>query len=305
METASSPILYALRFCGRATTTAHAASTAKLYYHIYGNRLCSNSLLASPRNYLCYSLGRKINNRLQPDRFIGNASTRDTAEINPSQKFSVLLEVEGVLMDVYRLGNRQAFNVAFRKLGLDCANWTEPVYLDLVRKSAGDEERMLILYFNRIGWPTSLATSEKGTFMKNVLREKKNALGDLVMSKAFSLRPGAEEFIDDACEVGVPVVFLTAYSTSGEKVASFNCPDKDVGDVEVKQRMFYGQLVSIFGKGASASLDEQLAKEVIAKQFCGSSTSRAELAKFSAVAVMDEFGGADLTISRVSKKLLC
>lgn len=78
-------------------------------------------------------------------------------------------------MDVYHLGNRQAFNVgaeekvtffmlletwnqyfiqtitnsfgirvtefesfffdvsAFQKLGLDCANWTEPIYLDLVR----------------------------------------------------------------------------------------------------------------------------------------------------------------------------
>ncbi|KAK6154811.1 hypothetical protein DH2020_009059 [Rehmannia glutinosa] len=355
METASSPILYTLRFCGRATTATHAASTAKLYYHIYRNRLCSNSVLASPRNYHCYSLGRKINNRLQPDRFIGNASTRDTTEINPSQKFAVLLEVEGVLMDVYRLGNRQAFNSAFRKLGsLDCANWTEPVYLDLVRKSAGDEERMLILYFNR-----------------------KNALDDLVISKAFSLRPGAEEFIDDACEVGVPVVFLTAYSTSGENVARSiveklgterMSKTKIVGDDEVKQS-FYGQLV--FGKGASASLDEQLAKEVIkaasaerqriAEEVASmlklkvdlnnssseslqnivaalragaeyaeapinkcvlvagsqsgvaaaerismpcvvlrsSSTSRAEFP--SAVAVMDGFGGADLTISRLRK----
>jgi hypothetical protein len=77
-----------------------------------------------------------------------------------------------VLADVYRFGNRQAFNVgaeitnmqsmhkwlsssssksvhnsylsfpkhvyhlissAFQSLGLDCANWTEPIYADLVR----------------------------------------------------------------------------------------------------------------------------------------------------------------------------
>jgi len=40
------------------------------------------------------------------------------------------------------------------------------------RKARGDEERMLVLFFDRIGWPTSLPTSEKGSFMKSVLREK-------------------------------------------------------------------------------------------------------------------------------------
>ncbi|XP_011085171.1 uncharacterized protein LOC105167239 [Sesamum indicum] len=387
METATYPISYALRLCGGATTTANTtithstSTTAKLPHHVYAKRLCSsNSLLASPTICHFYSFTSKFNKRLQSDRFIGSASLQDTPESNPSQKFALLLEVERVLMDVYRLGNRQAFNVAFRKLGLDCANWTEPVYMDLVRKCAGDEERMLILYFNRIGWPTSVATNEKGTFMKNVLREKKNALDDLVMSKAFSLRPGVEEFIDDACAEGVPVVILTAYGISGEKVARSiveklgtdrMSKTKIVGDDEVKQS-FYGQLV--FGKGVSSSLDEQLANEVsraasaerqrIAEEVASmlklkvelnnnsteslqnivaalragaeyagvpiykcvlvagsqsgvaaaerigmpcvvlrsSSTSRAEFR--SAAAVMDGFGGADLSISRLRRKLL-
>ncbi|XP_042060021.1 CBBY-like protein isoform X2 [Salvia splendens] len=294
-----------------------------------------------------------------------------------------------VLMDVYRLCNRQAFNAAFKKLGLDCANWSEPVYLDLLRRSVGDEERMLILFFNRIGWPTSVATSEKGSFMKNVLREKKNALVDLVASNEFSLRPGAEEFIDKACEEAVPVAILTANSISGEKVASDLLEVlliirsiveklgtdriskmKIIGDDEVKQS-FYGQLV--FGKGVSSSLDEQLAKAVnkaasaekqrVAEEVASvlklkvelnttsserfqnivaalrvgaekvdvpiyncilvtgsqsgvaaaerigmpcvvlrsSSTSRAEFQ--AAIAVMDGFGGVDLTISRLRKKL--
>ncbi|KAF2302856.1 hypothetical protein GH714_009496 [Hevea brasiliensis] len=123
-------------------------------------------------------------------------------------------------MDAYRLGNRQAFNVAFMKLGLDCANWTEPVYVDLKRKSAGDEERMLILYFNQIGWPTSLPTSEKGTFIKNVLREKKVAMDEFMMSESSLLRPGVEDFIDDASNQGIPVVILTAYGKSEENIAS-------------------------------------------------------------------------------------
>ncbi|KAK4421004.1 hypothetical protein Salat_2050900 [Sesamum alatum] len=371
METASSPILYTLRLCGGATTTAnttfsHSTSTAKLPPHVYDKRLCSNSLLASPTICHCY---RKINKRLLSDRFIANASLQDTTESDPSQKFALLLEVEGVLMDVYRLGNRQAFNVAFRKLGLDCANWTEPVYLDLVRKCAGDEERMLILYFNRIGWPTSVATNEKGNFMKNVLREKlpSNA------TKGYPL-------VHDIVVICVPVVILTAYGTSGEKVARSiveklgtdrMSKTKIVGDDEVKQS-FYGQLV--FGKGVSSSLDEQLAKEVskaasaerqrIAEEVASvlklkvelnnnstessqnivaalragaeyagvpiykcvlvagsqsgvaaaerismpcvvlrsSATSRAEFP--SAIAVMDGFGGADLSISRLRRKLL-
>ncbi|KAL7241408.1 hypothetical protein ACSBR1_014074 [Camellia fascicularis] len=141
-------------------------------------------------------------------------------------------------------------------------------------KSASDEERMLILYFNRIGWPTSLPTSEKGSFMKSVLREKmhgvwycKNALDDLLISKSLPLRPGIEDFVDDAYNEGIPVVILTAYSKSGDKIARSIVDKlgndriskiKLVGNEEV-ERSFYGQLV--LGKGASSSMDEQLAQE--------------------------------------------
>ncbi|XP_047948591.1 uncharacterized protein LOC125194432 [Salvia hispanica] len=382
METASSPILYTLRFGGgsaTSTSAAHAASTAKVYYHLRRKSPSDISLLASSENCRCSSLCGRFQKKLRFGRLICDASSQIPAERDQSQKFAVLIEVEGVLMDVYRLCNRHAFNAAFKKLGLDCANWSEPVYLDLLRRSVGDEERMLILFFNRIGWPTSVATSEKGSFMKNVLREKKNALVDLVASNEFSLRPGAEEFIDKACEEAVPVAILAAYSINGEKVARSIVEKlgtdriskiKIIGDDEVKQS-FYGQLV--FGKGVSSSLDEQLAKAVnkaasaekqrVAEEVASmlklkvelnttsseriqnivaalragaekvdvpiyncilvtgsqsgvaaaerigmpcvvlrsSSTSRAEFQ--AGVAVMDGFGGGDLTISRLRKKL--
>jgi hypothetical protein len=41
--------------------------------------------------------------------------------------------VDGVLADIHKFGHRNGFNVAFQELGLDCANWTEPVYADLLR----------------------------------------------------------------------------------------------------------------------------------------------------------------------------
>ncbi|KAF7852182.1 hypothetical protein BT93_L5342 [Corymbia citriodora subsp. variegata] len=157
--------------------------------------------------------------------FRKNSGVRDFIALSslsgqdPSPEFALLLEVEGVLVDAYRLANRQAFNLAFRKLGLDCANWAEPVYLDLVRKSAADEERMLILYFNRIGWPTSLPTNEKSSFVKSVLREKKSAMDELMMSKDLPLRPGIQDFIDNAWDEGIPVLIMTAYSKSGDIIA--------------------------------------------------------------------------------------
>ncbi|KAL4387883.1 hypothetical protein GQ457_09G004340 [Hibiscus cannabinus] len=231
---------------------------------------------------------------LQFNGFTAFSSSSSAQNQNPSQELAVLLEVDGVLMDAYRVGNRQAFNLAFQKLGLDCANWAEPVYSDLVRRSAGNEEKMLLLYFNRIGWPTSLPTSEKDSFVRNVLREKKNALEELML-KSLPLRPGVEDFIDDACNKGIPVTILTSYSKSGDKLLELKLlcllhgrllmfpfsaciikiklknssiveklgeerlsKIKVVGNEEVEKSL-YGQLV--FGKGVSSSLDEQLAKE--------------------------------------------
>ncbi|KAJ6374665.1 hypothetical protein OIU78_030206 [Salix suchowensis] len=142
------------------------------------SRSCNNLYLGLPfsSTFLrSYTFSGKF---VQQTLFTAFCSTPSSSKQNPSPEFAVLLEVDGVLIDAYRLGNRQAFNVAFQKLGLDCANWTQPIYQDLVRKSDGDEERMLVLFFNRIGWPTSLPTSEKGAFVKSLLREKKNAFDE-------------------------------------------------------------------------------------------------------------------------------
>ncbi|KHN14355.1 Protein CbbY, chromosomal [Glycine soja] len=184
-----------------------------------------------------------------------------------SPDIAVLLEVDGVLMDSHRVGNRLAFNKAFEKLGLDCANWTEPVYSDLSKRSAGDEEKMVFLYFNRIGWPSSLPTNEQGLFAKRVLQQKEKALEEFVMSKSLPLRPGLEQFIDDAYNEGVPVVILTAYGKSGDNITGSIMEklgdDRSikviiVGNKEVEQSL-YGQLV--LGKVIASGLDEELANE--------------------------------------------
>ncbi|CAI8590432.1 unnamed protein product [Vicia faba] len=193
------------------------------------------------------------------------ASSTDDSGI-PSQDLAVLLEVDGVLVDAYR-GNRIAFNKAFEKLGLDCASWSEPVYSDLLRRSIGDEEKMLFLYFNRIGWPSSLPTNEKGLFTKSVLLEKEKALEEFVTSKSLPLRPGVEQFIDDAYNEGIPVVVLTAYTKSGdniartilEKLGNDRSNKVIVVGIREAEQSLYGQLIS--GKVIAHGLDEELAKE--------------------------------------------
>ncbi|KAK1283503.1 hypothetical protein QJS10_CPB21g01141 [Acorus calamus] len=195
-----------------------------------------------------------------------SSSSADVAGSEPSPPLAVLLEVDGVLVDMHRSGNRQAFNVAFQKLGLDCANWTEPIYMDLLRKADGDEERMLVLFFNRIGWPSSLPTNEKEAFIKSVLEKKRIALDEYVASNC-SPRSGVQNFIDDAINGGVPVVILSAYSKLGDELArsvvhklGFEQMEKvKIAGKEEVEGSFYGQLV--LGEGVSSSLDEQLAKE--------------------------------------------
>ncbi|GJN35589.1 hypothetical protein PR202_gb24380 [Eleusine coracana subsp. coracana] len=166
-----------------------------------------------------------------------------------------------VLADVYRFGNRQAFNVGAKTTNM------QSMHKWFIKKSGGDEERMLVLFFDRIGWPTSLPTSEKGSFIKSVFREKLKALEQFSAFDSLPLRPGVEKFIDDAISDGVPVAILATYGRNGEKISRSIIeklgPEriskiKIVGKEEV-ERSLYGQLV--LGKGVASSLDEQLVKE--------------------------------------------
>ncbi|XP_072988432.1 CBBY-like protein [Typha latifolia] len=241
-----------------------AAVKPEIARNVSPTPLSSSVTVSFHPSYTSISKNPNRSRRFLPPR---QCSSGDSQDSGPSQDLALLFEVEGVIADIYRFGNRQAFNVAFQKLGLDCANWTEPIYADLMRKAGGDEERMLILFFNRIGWPTSLPTNEKETFMKSVLQEKRKALEEFVTTSNLPLRPGVEKFIDDALNEGIPVVMLTTYGRNGEKMSRSlieklgydrTLKTKVIGKEEV-EGSFYGQLA--LGKGVSSSLDEQLVRE--------------------------------------------
>lgn len=104
METASSPILYTLRFGGgsaTSTSAAHAASTAKVYYHLRRKSPSDISLLASSENCRCSSLCGRFQKKLRFGRLICDASSQIPAERDQSQKFAVLIEVEGCVFDCH------------------------------------------------------------------------------------------------------------------------------------------------------------------------------------------------------------
>ncbi|KAM1694547.1 hypothetical protein EV1_033248 [Malus domestica] len=77
---------------------------------------------------------------------------------------------------------------------------------------------MVNLYFNRIVWTSSLPTIGKEAFVKNVLQKKKMEMDAFFMSGKLPLRPGVDEFLDDAYKEGIHVVVLTTYSKSGDQI---------------------------------------------------------------------------------------
>ncbi|CAM6014141.1 unnamed protein product [Sphagnum balticum] len=204
---------------------------------------------------------RSVRRRLVPSSAMVDDETRGSRSVG---NMAVLLEVDGVLADIHKFGHRNGFNVAFQELGLDCANWTEPVYADLLRQAGGIEETMLTAFFDRIGWPSSLPTNEKDAFVRKVMQGKHRALEKIAASGGLPLRPSIEQFIDEVLQAQVPLLVLSAHSKSGEQVARSLIaqmgPEREslikvVGEAEVKSSA-YGQLV--LSAGTTDDIDEQL-----------------------------------------------
>ncbi|KAK8594774.1 hypothetical protein V6N13_015690 [Hibiscus sabdariffa] len=103
MEIASCSILYTLGFWNNTVTPA-----------------INNNLCLPPKSNLCSlpsfspTFPRNFNSpgkNLQFNGFTAFSTSSSAQNQNPSLELAVLLEVDGVLMDAYRVGNRQAFNL--------------------------------------------------------------------------------------------------------------------------------------------------------------------------------------------------
>ncbi|KAF8057897.1 hypothetical protein HT031_005843 [Scenedesmus sp. PABB004] len=91
-------------------------------------------------------------------RVLPRAAAADGGEPVPG---ALVLEADGVLLDVHMEGHRVAFNRAFHELGYDCASFSAAVYHDLLGKGDGTGEGLVSCYYNTVGWPSFLPTSEQ------------------------------------------------------------------------------------------------------------------------------------------------
>ncbi|GAQ90108.1 hypothetical protein KFL_006010040 [Klebsormidium nitens] len=180
------------------------------------------------------------------------------------RNMAVVFEIEGVLTDIHRRANREAYNLSFKDLDLDCANWTEPVYKDLYRSVGGDEERMLQVFFDRIGWPLAVPTSERKTFTRKCLEIKKKHLESFIEAGRLPLRPGVAEFVQEAASEGVALVILgvssrIGYDATRKLVEGLGDAVRVLSDEDVRAST-YAQVAA--GEGALAGIDNMLARQL-------------------------------------------
>mmetsp|Transcript_44050 Transcript_44050/g.84172 ORF Transcript_44050/g.84172 Transcript_44050/m.84172 type:complete len:400 (-) Transcript_44050:482-1681(-) len=146
------------------------------------------------------------------------AASSSSSDTEPQPQESLLVvECDGVLVDIHREAHLAGFNRAFHDLGLDCAHWSPLLYTDLVRTGGGTGKGMLTAYFDTVGWPTFLPSDERDEFCAQVEALKNKAVPKLAKSKKIGLRDGAERFLRDVLAEGnIKVAVIGATASSPE-----------------------------------------------------------------------------------------
>ncbi|CAI5478079.1 unnamed protein product [Closterium sp. Yama58-4] len=182
---------------------------------------------------------------------------------------ALLVDVEGVMVDLHRNGHMEALNSALSSLAFDAHRLSPSRYRDLHRKCAGNFELLLSTHFNASAWPIpSLDAQAKQALLQRLLNLKAQALSRALQQGSVPLRPGLVDFLQDAVTSGVHVAVLAGLARSGEETgrgvlrgmpAALQQQVQVVGEREARESAF-GQVV--LGGGASAGVDEALAAQM-------------------------------------------
>eukprot|EP00983_Pelagomonas_calceolata_P057623 1145149-Pelagomonas_calceolata.AAC.5 len=86
----------------------------------------------------------------------------------PTSPFLLARKLDGAVVDLHHDGHRVAFNRAFESLGFECVNWPAHVYNDLLGRGDGTPEGFIAAYFEMMGWPEMMATSDRPRFLTKV-----------------------------------------------------------------------------------------------------------------------------------------
>ncbi|KAG2497431.1 hypothetical protein HYH03_004586 [Edaphochlamys debaryana] len=131
------------------------------------------------------------------------------------------MEADGALVDIHLEGHRAAFNAAFQSIGMDCVSWSGPVYNDLLGASDGTGEGLVAAYYQTVGWPVMLSTSDRPGFVRRVHAIKQEKLGALLRGDRVPLREDVKQVVADAVADGACVALLAGTQcTHAEELAA-------------------------------------------------------------------------------------
>ncbi|KAL3149056.1 hypothetical protein ABBQ32_001901 [Trebouxia sp. C0010 RCD-2024] len=191
----------------KATLTA-AEQAGSLPHCCHRPPICTR---LSPHPYAVrqrYLLGGQCRIRIPGDRKPSLKASGHSTSIGEPHQYGLMIECDGVLVDIHKDCHRVAFNKAFEELGLDCVAWAPAVYHDLLRSGDGTAEGIVAAYFGMVGWPMMLPSKERRQFAGKVHDLKKKHLNNMVMDGKLPLRPGIAEFIDAALVQGAAIGLL-------------------------------------------------------------------------------------------------
>lgn len=155
-----------------------------------------------------------IRTRVQNTRRSGmcRAEVQDQGEVNKV----VILECDGILVDIHNHGHRRAFNMAFEEMGYSCSQWSPHIYYDLLRFGDSTGPGLVRAYYDMVGWPLMLSTSDRPAFVDKIYGIKQRIFQELVASRDLPLREGVEAFLREALEADARLVALSATASAPE-----------------------------------------------------------------------------------------
>jgi hypothetical protein len=62
----------------------------------------------------------------------------------------IIMENDGVLVDIHNHGHRRAFNEAFDEMGYSCSQWSPHIYYDLLRFGDSTGEGLIRAYYDMV-----------------------------------------------------------------------------------------------------------------------------------------------------------
>jgi len=135
---------------------------------------------------------------------------------------ALLLELDGAVVDLHHDGHRVAFNRAFESLGFECVNWPAHVYNDLLGRGDGTPEGFIAAYFEMMGWPEMMATSDRPRFLTKVHEAKQEEMFKMLRSGQVPLRDKVQEVLEQAAGDGAPLAFISGTQSEMADAVVFN-----------------------------------------------------------------------------------